>query len=238
MLFAAAPLFAQDKLINGIDANFPPFAYVGPDGKALGFDVEALDWIAEKEGFAVEHKPMEWDSIVTGLKEKKIDIIASGLSVTPARAEQIAFTKSYWVIEQVVLVKKDSTKTLEEILTTDQSIGVQRGTSDAQAMEDSNGKNGRKYRLVTYDSYELAVVDVLNARIAAAVMNDAPAAKAASGQPVKILGLAGIPNEEFAYGVNKENPELLAQLNEGLTAIMADPHWQTLIDKYKPGEVH
>ncbi|MDR1315114.1 MAG: transporter substrate-binding domain-containing protein, partial [Deltaproteobacteria bacterium] len=70
------------------------------------------------------------------------------------------------------------------------------------------------------------------------VMNDAPAAKAASEQDVKILGEAGIPNEEFAYGVNKENPELLAQLNEGLTALMADPFWQTLKDKYRPGEVH
>jgi polar amino acid transport system substrate-binding protein len=105
-------------------------------------------------------------------------------------------------------------------------------------MEESNNKNNRKYEIVFYDSYELAIADVVNGRITAAVMNDAPAAKAASSQPVKIIGLAGIPSEEFAYGVNKENPELLAQLNEGLTALMADPFWQTLKDKYKPGEIH
>jgi polar amino acid transport system substrate-binding protein len=245
MLAAAAALacgahaaYAQDKIVNGIDANFPPFAAVGPDGKAVGFDIEALDWIAAKAGFTVEHKPMEWDSIVQSLKDKKIDVIASGLSVTPERAEQIAFTKPYWVITQVVLVKKDSSLSLAEVLTGGHSIGVQRGTSDAAAMEASNDKEGRKYTLVQYDSYELAVADVLNGRVEAAVMNDAPAAKAASEQEVKILGEAGIPNEEFAYGVNKENPELLAQLNEGLTALMADPFWQTLKDKYRPGEVH
>ncbi|MDR1079563.1 MAG: ABC transporter substrate-binding protein [Deltaproteobacteria bacterium] len=233
-----APAFAQNALVNGIDANFPPFAFVGPDGKATGFDIEALEWIAAKAGFTVEHRPMEWDSIVQSLKDKKINVIASGLSITPARAEQIAFTKPYWVIAQVVVVKNDSTLSLDDILTGGQTIGVQKGTSEASAMEATNGKDGRNYTLMQYDSYELAVVDVLNGRIESAVMNDAPAAKAASEQDVKIVGEAGIPNEEFGYGVNKEDPELLAQLNEGLTALMADPFWQTLKDKYRPGEVH
>jgi polar amino acid transport system substrate-binding protein len=234
-----APASAQNALVNGIDANFPPFAFVGPDGKAAGFDIEALDWIAAKAGFTVEHRPMEWDSIVQSLKDKKIDIIASGLSVTPARAEQIAFTEPYWTINQVILVRNDSPITdAEEALKGGHSIGVQRGTSDAAAMEATNGNDGRNYTLSQYDSYELAVADVINGRIEAAVMNDAPAAKAASEQDVKIIGEAGVDKEEFAYGVNKENPELLAQLNEGLAALKRDPFFQALKDKYRPGEVH
>ncbi|MDR2352553.1 MAG: transporter substrate-binding domain-containing protein, partial [Deltaproteobacteria bacterium] len=104
-------------------------------------------------------------------------------------------------------------------------------------MQDTNRTNGRNYILNQYDSYELAIADVVNGRLIAAVMNDAPAAKAVSKQPVKIIGEAGIPNEEFAYGVNLENTELLSILNSGLTAIIADPFWQELIKKYKPGEV-
>jgi polar amino acid transport system substrate-binding protein len=240
-LVQAGPGLAQTDakpLINGIDANFPPFAYVDPSGKAVGFDVEAVDWIAQKQGFKVAHQPMEWDSIVTSLKDRKIDFIASGLSVTPQRAEQIAFTKPYWVIKQVVLVKKDSALTLQEVLSGGHDIGVQRGTSDAEAMANSNNTEGRKYNLVLYDSGELAAADVVNGRLAAAVMNDAPAATAASAIEVKIIGEAGIPGEEFAYGVSKENPELLASLNEGLDLLMADPFWEALKEKYKPGEVH
>jgi polar amino acid transport system substrate-binding protein len=237
-LCAASPLLAEGELINGIDGNFAPFAYVGPDGKAAGFDVDALDWIAQKQGFKVVHQAMEWDSIVTSLKDGKIDIIASGLSVTEERAQQIAFTNPYWVVKNVVLVPKDSTLTLEEVLTGGHDIGSQRGTSDTASMEATNGKDGRKYNLHLYDSFELAVADVVNGRLQAAVMNDTPAAKAVSSQPVKILGEAGIPEEKFAYGVNKNNPELLATLNEGLTLLQADPYWQTLVDKYKPGDVH
>jgi polar amino acid transport system substrate-binding protein len=242
LAFLALPALAQESdrpLINGIDANFPPFAYVDPtSGEPAGFDVEALNWIAAKMGFQVKHQPMEWDSIVTSLKDKKIDIIASGLSVSAERRQQIDFTQSYWVIKQVVVVKKDSALTLDDVLKTSLKIGVQRGTSDAAAMEVSNGQEGRSYELTQYDSFELAVADVINGRISAAVMNDAPAAQAAASQDVKILGEAGIPDEEFGFGVNKENAALLDQLNEGLTLLMADPYWQTLKDKWKPGEVH
>ena len=43
----AAPAMASGKhLINGIDANYPPFAYVDETGKPAGFDVDSMNWIA------------------------------------------------------------------------------------------------------------------------------------------------------------------------------------------------
>lgn len=237
----SVPALAQDKnkvYINGIDANFPPFAYVGPDGKPTGFDVDALDWIAKDMGFKVEHQPMEWSGIVASLKARKIDMIASGLSVSKERATQIDFSEPYWTIKQVVVVGKDSDLTLEKALTSGLKIGVQAGTSDAKAMADTNGKDGRKYELVEYPNSALAAQDVVNGNISAAVMNDAPAADAAAKIAVKIIGEAGIPNELFGVGVAKDDPETLKMINEGLKKLMADPYWQELIAKYKPGEVH
>lgn len=237
----SVPALAQDKnkvYINGIDANFPPFAYVGPDGKPTGFDVDALDWIAKDMGFKVEHQPMEWSGIVASLKARKIDMIASGLSVSKERATQIDFSEPYWTIKQVVVVGKDSDLTLEKALTSGLKIGVQAGTSDAKAMADTNGQDGRKYELVEYPNSALAAQDVVNGNISAAVMNDAPAADAAAKIAVKIIGEAGIPNELFGVGVAKDDPETLKMINEGLKKLMADPYWQVLIDKYKPGEVH
>ena len=64
----AAPAMAAGKhLINGIDANYPPFAYVDETGKPAGFDVDSMNWIAKKMGFTVEHKPMDWDGIIPAL---------------------------------------------------------------------------------------------------------------------------------------------------------------------------
>ena len=242
-LAASIPALAQTPdpnkvYINGIDADFPPFAYVGPDGQPTGFDVDAMNWIAKQYGFKVEHQPMEWSGIVASLKDGKIDMIASGLSVTAERATQINFSLHYWTIKQVILAPADYKLSAEEARKAGLKIGVQSGTSDAKAMADTNGKDGRKYELVEYSSSALAAQDVANGRIDAAVMNDAPAAEASKKLGLKIIGSAGIPDEAFAVGINQNDENTLKMINEGLTKLMADPYWQELITKYNPGEVH
>ncbi|MEN6484851.1 MAG: transporter substrate-binding domain-containing protein, partial [Syntrophobacteraceae bacterium] len=57
---AASKSMAQEKVyINGIDANFPPFAFVDKEGKPDGFDVAIVDLIAKEKGFKVKHQPMD-----------------------------------------------------------------------------------------------------------------------------------------------------------------------------------
>ncbi|MBO4794359.1 MAG: transporter substrate-binding domain-containing protein, partial [Deltaproteobacteria bacterium] len=73
---------AGNTYINGIDANFPPFAYVNQSGQPEGLDVDAINWIAKKMGFQVKHQPMDWDGIIPSLNAKKIDFIASGMTIT------------------------------------------------------------------------------------------------------------------------------------------------------------
>ena len=92
-LIGVFPSWAQEKVyINGIDANFPPFAFVDKSGIPDGFDVKGLDWIAKEMGFKVEHQPIAWDGIVSSLIGKEIDLIASGMSITGERKKQVYFT--------------------------------------------------------------------------------------------------------------------------------------------------
>ena len=57
-LCSASVIAAEKVYINGIDANFPPFAYVDKSGNPDGFDVKALDWIAKEMRFKVKHQPI------------------------------------------------------------------------------------------------------------------------------------------------------------------------------------
>lgn len=103
----AAPALAAGKhLINGIDANYPPFAYVDETGKPAGFDVDSMNWIAKKMGFTVEHKPMDWDGIIPALLAKKIDMVCSGMSISPERKAQANFSDPYWTIRKIFITKK------------------------------------------------------------------------------------------------------------------------------------
>jgi polar amino acid transport system substrate-binding protein len=235
LMTTPANTIAKEKVyINGIDANFPPFAYVDKKGVPDGFDVKSMDWIANKMGFKVVHKPMDWDGIIPSLKTKKIDMIASGMSVTEDRKKQVNFTIPYWVIAQVLVVPKNSALTVDQILSKGNKVGVQRGTTEAKWIKANLIKQGKNFKLIEYDSAPLAVEDVLNGRIVAAAMDDAPAKDAARKKPVKIVGTFGMPSEDFAYAVRKEDKKLLQALNEGLKELMASPYWEELKEKYKP----
>ena len=109
----------------GLGAAFPPFALINTDGKAKGFDVEALSWIAKEMGFTVKHRAVAWEGIIPSLLAKKIDFICSGMSITTKRVEQVDFTDPYWTVQNVFVVKKDSSLNTETILTGGKKVGLQ-----------------------------------------------------------------------------------------------------------------
>jgi polar amino acid transport system substrate-binding protein len=233
LMLCGTPALAADKLINGIDANFPPFAFIDTTGAPSGFDVEAMNWIAKDMGVEVSHQPIEWDGIITSLLTKKIDIIASGMSITADRAKKVDFTIPYWVIKQVLVTKKGSPLTVNEILTGKKILGVQQGTSEAKWLKEQAAAKGYTFELRYYNSSPLAVEDVLNGRIDAAAMDDAPAHDAASKKEVQIIGTFGMEEEEFGYAVRKGDKELLARVNASLQKLMASPDWEALKAKYE-----
>ncbi|MBU4371279.1 MAG: ABC transporter substrate-binding protein [Proteobacteria bacterium] len=233
LLSSTFAIAAEKVYINGIDANFPPFAYVDKSGAPDGFDVKALDWIAKEMKFKVKHKPMDWDGIIPSLKAKKIDIVASGMSITDERKKEVNFTIPYWKIKQVLVAKKDSPLTVEKALADGNKVGVQRGTTEAKWIaENLIKKGGKKFELVQYDSAPLAVEDVVNGRIVAAAMDDAPAIDATRKKPVKILGGFGMKDEDFGYAIRKDDAEFLKKVNEGLKKLMKSPYWAELKKKY------
>ena len=236
VLMCSSPSLAATKLINGIDANFPPFAFVDKTGVPSGFDVEAMNWIAKDIGAEISHQPIEWDGIITSLLTKKIDIIASGMSITADRAKQVNFSNPYWIISQVLVTKKGSALTADDILKGKKILGVQQGTSEAKWLKEQAAAKGFNFELRYYNSSPLAVEDVLNGRIDAAAMDDAPAKDAASKKDVQIIGTFGMEKEEFGYAIRKEDKELLDKVNASLKKLMASPQWEELKKKYELGK--
>jgi len=233
LLFAQSVTGAEKVYINGIDANFPPFTYVDQSGNPDGFDVKALDWIANEMGFNVKHRPVDWDGIVQSLKNKKIDIVASEMGITDERKKQVNFTMPYWKIKYVLVTKKDAKITAENALAEGNKIAVQRGTTESKWIEENLIKKaGKRFELVHYDSVTVAVEEVIDGRITAAAMEDAPALDAASKKPVKIIGGFGMGDREYGYAVRKEDTEFLKKLNEGLKKLMKSPYWDELKKTY------
>lgn len=219
-------------VINGIDANYPPFAYVDKNGTPAGFDVDALNWIGKEMGFEVVHKPMEWSTIVQSVVARKIDVVMSGMTITEERAKQVNFSIPYWTVENAFVVKADSDLTTEKILSSKGRVGFQAGTSDGKWLSEANEKEGWELQLRQYDSAPQIVAEILNGRIIAGGMNMSPAQDAiAKGKPVKIAGTFGV-REDFGVAMRFEDKELESLINEGLQKLMADPYWEEIKAKH------
>ena len=232
-VLVAGSALAADHYVNGIDANYPPFAFVDKTGKPSGFDVESMDWIAKKMGFTVEHKPMDWDGIIPSLLAKKIDMVCSGMSISPERKERVNFSNPYWNIRKYLLVKQDSALTKDDLFKGKKTLGVQAGTNEAEKLKQLQDKEGYNYTLKFYESPPLAIEDLINGRVDAAAIDSAPADEAMKKgkKPIKVAGEFADP-DDFGVAIRKEDAALLEKINKGYELLKQDPFWQALQDKY------
>lgn len=230
--FALSAFAETNVYVNGIDANYPPFAYVDETGNPTGFDVDAMNWIAQKMGFSVSHQPVDWDAIVPALVNKKIDMICSGLSISPERLAHVTFTDPYWDVHKVFLVRSDSTLTEKDILHGKKLLGVQRGTNEAVLLQQNLDVKKGNYTLRYVESGPSGIEKLQAGQIDALGLDSAPAADAlAKGQKVKIAGVFG-DSDLFAVATRNEDEALRTLLNEGYKLLMADPYWNELQARY------
>jgi polar amino acid transport system substrate-binding protein len=230
---------AETLYVDGIDAAFPPFSFIDESGEAAGFDVEVIRWIANEMGFEVEIVPIDWDAIIPTLISGNIDLIASGMTITAARQERVAFTDPYWAIDLAVVVREiEDTEgepapelTLFTAVQPGRRIGVQRGTTSQDWLEENVIGAGIDIELVLYENFLLALEDLLIGRTDAAVMDGPTARSGIAGRPLTIVGTINT-GEIYGYAVRKDDTELLALLNEGLRRIQATDMWDELVAQW------
>lgn len=124
-------MFAQDLIKVGMSPGFAPFGYI-KDDKVAGFDIDLVNEIANILGIKIEFIPMDFDALMGALKLGKINVIASGLSNTPARAKNVEFSKIYYRSQNYAL-KKSSRKDIDKLEGLE--IGVQLGSIQAALVE-------------------------------------------------------------------------------------------------------
>jgi polar amino acid transport system substrate-binding protein len=81
--------------INVGVSYLPPWVMKNKQGELIGFEIDIAKQLAEDMGVKVNFKEYQWQKMIPALKNGEIDIIASGLSITPKRALEIDFSNPY-----------------------------------------------------------------------------------------------------------------------------------------------
>ncbi|MGD0534250.1 MAG: ABC transporter substrate-binding protein [Methanoregula sp.] len=220
--------------IVGVDGAYPPYTYIDKDGTFHGIDVDSARWIAKDKGFNVEFQAIEWDGIIPALQAGKIDMVYSGMTITPERSEQVNFSTPYLTINQTIAIRNDSTLSADDILAGKAIIGAQRGTTGAIWAENNLVGTGKMPadHLKEYDNFPLVITDLMNKNIDASIYDRPSQIAAIEGKPIHIVYEIDT-GEQYGIAIRKDDPQLLQTMNEGLADLHADPYWKELLATYQ-----
>ncbi len=89
-IFALPSDSNEHSLVIGLQSGYPPFELRNDAGELVGFDVDLGKRIAEELGKKAVFHDMEFDGEILSLQQEKIDLILSGMNITPTRLQEIA----------------------------------------------------------------------------------------------------------------------------------------------------
>ncbi len=103
-----AAVIERGELRVGMQMGYVPFEMAGPDGYACGLDVDSATMVATSLGVGLRLVRQNWQALIPSLLEGKIDLIMSGMTITPQRNAQVVFTDPIVETGRMFLVHKSS----------------------------------------------------------------------------------------------------------------------------------
>lgn len=216
-----------------IDPYYPPFEYLDENGKIVGFDVDLLDAIAQKEGFKPDYQANQILNIVSSVQEGKDDIGASSIFILPERKEVIDYSDSYFELPLAVmgLEKEGRPQSIDEI--TGKTIAVQteiimETIVDGEFVPKGNTKHGVKSNFLAFQNVLQGNSDLMLDN----VVTIQGFLLKAQDKPTYVLPLPADKNLQLGYVVKKGNTELQEKLNSGLKKVKEDGTYDKIYDKW------
>lgn len=80
---------SSSTLTVGLNSGYPPYEVVTSSGELEGFDIDIAQAIGAQLGKKVVIKDMAFDALIMELQQGKLDLIISGMSITPERLEKL-----------------------------------------------------------------------------------------------------------------------------------------------------
>ena len=100
---------ATRTFVMGVDAEYPPFSYLGEDGQYTGFDVEVCKAVCDLLGWDLQVFGVNWDQKLVQLDAKECDCVWSGMTILDSMKEAgYVISTPYYDNTQVIMVKEGS----------------------------------------------------------------------------------------------------------------------------------
>jgi len=185
------------------------------NGEPTGFEYDLAKEFAAFLNVELDVVTPGWNNMFGYLEQGKGDFIASGLAITKKRLEQVNFSIPYMTIQQHIVHHKlvFGPKNIEDL--TFRTIDIRRGTSYHSRLEEIKG-SGIDFNYILHDNIptEDLIRMVHNRKIKFTVADDNVAYLNQRYYPDIQIGIPIQKKESLAWAVNKNDSQLLEQINK------------------------
>jgi arginine transport system substrate-binding protein len=231
----------NSTLVIGLQSGYPPFEFIDPSGNIVGFDLDVAALIAQKLNKQLVVKDMEFDGEILSLKQGKIDLIVSGMNITPSRLKEIAMVPYHGEAATSLSlifwnkIPKEVHSIDDIAYLSNPTISVESGTIPETYME--------RYQTIQAKSFHGALAPLMDVKYGKSTANlvepDVATYLKKQHPEIKILDVPLEKDEEilgFGIGVKKENTALVKQIQQIIQELKASGELKKLESKWFKGE--
>ncbi|HZZ28922.1 MAG TPA: ABC transporter permease subunit [Pirellulales bacterium] len=215
--------------------------YIFPDPKnpehLIGFEVELADMLAQELGVKAKFYQGQWEELPQML-DNQIDLALNGFERTPARLANYLCTRPYYAFGLQLMAKGDGPlKSWNQLKTAKPDggawkIGVLGGSEADEYLTKLHDHDSYQIEVISYSGNTEPMEHVQTGVLDATVADDCVANFYIDRFPQ--LNLIEWPAQGGYYVglVGRNDPKLLAALNEALRKIIADGRLKALYDRW------
>lgn len=229
---SSASLLSQIKkrgsIKIGTEGTYAPFSFHDNQNKLTGFDVEMARAVAKQLGVKADFVETPWDGMFAGLNDKRFDMIANEVGITPSRKKKYDFSTPYITSASVLIVRK-SNQTIHSFADLKGKKSAQSLTSNFAKIAQTNGA-----KIVSVQGFNDAL-QLLESGRADATVNDKLSfltfLKAHPNAPLKIVATTkGASHSAFAF--RQGNPQLVKAVDNALATLEKNGTYNTISNKW------
>ena len=159
---------AKKELVVGTAASMPPLNMTTKDRQIVGMEVDLAQFFADAMEVKLTLKPMRFGDLLPALGKGQVDMVLSGMTMTPLRNLKVAFVGPYFASGKSILTKKENVESLNElskINQPDKVLVALKGSTSQMFVE----RLLSKAKLQVADDYDQAVAMLRDNKVMAMV---------------------------------------------------------------------
>ncbi len=201
-------IVSSGELVLGTTGQMPPLNMLAKNGEVIGFEIDFAKAMAKSLGVDLRVKTMPFYQLLPALELGSVDLVMSGMTMTPSRNLRFAFIGPYLSSGKAILAKSQTLARVTEtsrINTSATKIAVLKGSTSQAFVE----KTLPNVQLSKTDDYEEAINLILKDQVHALIAD----------YPICLVALLRYPEAGF---VSIES--LLTYEPYGIALPTNDPH--------------